>query len=422
MRPRPGDVTCSIVALLAAALRFASAEFGKPAIAEVSAKCAAVEFTYKGSKDLPIVYAFAKRPGDPAYFQWGPGLPTILLGTDPDGTKRFRALMRDLPPDQVFTVRVSDTNDATQGDNSPESETGQMSSHSHLPSAPEGLHVHRTDPRENLKKHDGSICLDVHWMHANTRLAAQPFDVYFRVRYDYEGEGFEEFCTDVIGGTEHKCGQPLLKVKARLPASYVTICGLRPTRRVTLSVEAFSCDGDSAAARVEIVTPPSVPIVVATLATEPEFQQSIAGFRPKALLDWIPQNGEVVEGHAVYLGLSLLDSMKLLCYVPASPETPFSAGHLEVPIEHKNHTYTSDVKLLRDFMQHFHVHQEQELFVATRTAGGLESPAFSFKLGSWLVLEEALKCLTSFESATPSYVMRKIQLSWTQEEGISIYD
>lgn len=412
----------ALLSLLTETLRHASATFGKPVIAEVSAKCAAVEFSYKGDLELPFVYAFAKRPGDPAYFQWGPGLSTIVLGTDADGTRRFRALMRDLPPDEAFSVKVSDTNDDTTGDNSPESDTGRMHSESHLPTAPEGLSVHRTDPRENLQKHDGSICLDVHWMHANTRLAAQPYDVYFRVRYDYEGEGFEEFCTDLIGGTEHKCGKPLMKVKARLPASYATICGLRPKRRVTLKVEAFSCDGGSAAAKMEVMTPPSAPIVVATLETEPAPQQSIAGFRPTALLDWIPQHDEVVEGHAVYLGLSLLDSMKLLCYVPADPNSPYARGHLEVPIEHKNHTYTSDVKLLRDFMQQYHVHQEQELFVATRTAGNLESPPFSFKLGSWLVIEEAVKCLTSFDAARPSYVMRKIAISWTQEEGISIYD
>merc|ERR1712066_363456 len=104
-----------------------------------------------------------------------------------------------------------------------------------------------------------------------------------------------------------------------------------------------------------------------------------------------------IEGHAVYLGLRLVSSMRMLCWIPHD-NSSVSTGHLELPIVHKNHTYSEDMLLLKDFLHRYHVHHEQELLVATRTAGHLESPAFSARLGEWLVLDEAVKCLTSFDA------------------------
>jgi len=109
--------------------------------------------------------------------------------------------------------------------------------------------------------------------------------------------------------------------------------------------------------------------------------------------------------------------MKLMCFVPND-----QVGHLEVPVIHKNHTFAEDALLLRYYLEKISVHQEQEIFVSTRLKGHLESPVYSFSLGDWLVVEDALKCLTSFESKRPAYVSRPIQLSLTQEEALSIYD
>merc|ERR1712232_1259621 len=98
-------------------------------------------------------------------------------------------------------------------------------------------------------------------------------------------------------------------------------------------------------------------------------------------------------GHAVYLGLRELDAMKLLCWVPHNKSySKYARGSLEMPIQHKNHTYSQDTLLLRDYMARYHVHQEQELLIATRTHGHLESPPRTFRLGEWLVVEELLKC------------------------------
>jgi len=239
---------------------------------------------------------------------------------------------------------------------------------------------------------------------------------------------------DEVGSLTRRCGQPLSSVTSALPESYATICHLRPKRWLRFTVEAFNTDsqprkpgsaiteiGDVSHASMEVISPPSAPSVIKTLVTQPADQESIAGFRPKAVLDWIPQHDDLIMGHAVYLGLRELDAMKLLCWVPHN-HSRYAAGSLEMPIVHMNHTYTQDTLLLRDYMAHFHVHQEQELLIATRTKGHLESPPRSFRLGEWLIIETLLKCLTSFEASHPAYVSMPIHLSWTQEQEMSLYD
>merc|ERR1712129_365628 len=125
------------------------------------------------------------------------------------------------------------------------------------------------------------------------------------------------------------------------------------------------------------------------------------------IVDWVPQIDPLIEGHVLYLGLADVFAEKLLCWLPRN-----LPGRLELPILHKNNTHSEDALLLRDYWEHHPVHQEQELMVATRTAyydargrkaGYLESPASRFPLGDWLVEEEAVKCLTSFEADSPSY-------------------
>jgi len=172
---------------------------------------------------------------------------------------------------------------------------------------------------------------------------------------------------------------------------------------------------------VDVVLPPSAPSVITTLVTQPANQESVAGFHPKAILDWIPQPGESIAGHAIYLELVDVSAIQLLCWVPHDG-SKYAKGHLEMPIKRKNHTHARDTLLLQDYLAHFHVHHEQQLLVSTRTFGRLESPTYSFRLGDWLVMEDAVKCLSSFEAKYPSYVSQPRVLAWTQQEALSLYD
>jgi len=162
-----------------------------------------------------------------------------------------------------------------------------------------------------------------------------------------------------------------------------------------------------------------------TKITRPMSEETIAGFHPMVVLDWVPQEDPLIEGHAVYLGLREVSAMKLLCWVPTS-----YPGHLDLPIMHKNHTHTMHDLLVEDYWNHHAVHQEQELIIAARTAcvangkrtGYLESPAIVHRLGDWLVMEEAVKCLTAFDARFASYVAHPVVTSWTQEQALAIYD
>jgi len=227
-------------------------------------------------------------------------------------------------------------------------------------------------------------------------------------------------CEDEFGAKERACGEQLSAVDGRLPIRYATVCGLRPKRKIRLTVEAFNCDEQVSFVYTHSVTPPSAPNVVATLVTEPAAQESAAGFRPRAVLDWIPQHSDLIVGHAVYLGLVQVAAMKLLCFVPRG-DVAFAQGHLELPILHKNHTYSEHTELMEGFINRFHVHQEQEVLVSTRIVGALESPLYSFRLGEWLVMDEELKCLTSFGSTRLDYVEKTRALSWTQEQAMSVF-
>eukprot|EP00913_Durusdinium_trenchii_P019758 g18574.t1 len=98
-------------------------------------------------------------------------------------------------------------------------------------------------------------------------------------------------------------------------------------------------------------------------------------------------------------------------------------GQMSLPIQKKNHTHSRDAALLHDYLQRYHVHQEQEVLVATRSKDEfLESPVSAFSLGDWLIMEKYVKCLTSFNAQQPSYVSSAVQLSWTEEQSMRLYD
>lgn len=391
--------------------------FSKPEITMVSARCAAVEFTH-GDNSIKEVYVFAKRPTDSAFIQWGD--PLEARHTE-EG--RLRVLLRNLPAGSEFQVLLSsDMHWDEAGSNSPVSEKGITHTEPSVPHEPMDLKIHRTDPRLNKRMIDGSVCVDLHWVHPHTVLHDNPHDIYFRISHQYVGEHREVVCADFVGEPERKCGIPLYSEFARYPESYMTLCGLRPDRHIRFDVEAFDCDGESVIRHVQSVTPPNAPSVIITLVTTPGVQESIAGFQPTVVVDWIPQHDDRIEGHAVYLGLTDISSQKMLCWVPHNESDPHARGHVEIPIVHKNSTSALDSKLLQDYAKGYHVHQEQEIRVSTRVIGKLESPAYVFRLGDWLVLDMVLKCLTSFESTRTAYVSYPVIISMTQEQGMTLYD
>lgn len=408
-----------------ASLETCFGELSQPEIIDASVHCAAVQFSVSGSEDVVSLHAFAKRSTDPLFLQWGLPLQVhpVEAGAesfDNDDVTKYRVLLRGLPPGVCFQLRLSTIPDVDAA--SPPSSEKCMRQNVRTPAAPRDLQVHRTDPRENPPQHDHSICIDLHWAHERPKLSTHPDDVYFRIQYNYMGESPQLFCEDAVGATARNCGMEIRHVGSDLPlARYTTVCGLRPKRRIRFSVEAFTCDGGSQATVLDVKSPPSAPAAVSKLVTNPPPQASIAGFEPLVILDWIPQHDDHIEGHAIYLGLRDVSAMKLMCWVP-SGSGKYAQGHVEIPIVHKNHTFSEDAVLYRDYLRKYHVHQEQEIFLATRIAGKLESPAYSVRLGEWLVVDEALKCLTSFDADRPDYVMRPVALSWTQAEGMSLYD
>jgi len=413
--------------------------YGRPRLTSISASCAAVEFMYAGdSKDLPYVYVFAKQAKDLDFStQWGAGLRVLDVSKEPVilkpeevpweeevptdvKAKRFRILMRNLPSGSGFQVKLTDRKDAAFGGSgfSSASKSATSDNKGSASAAPSNLEIHRTDPRLNLRRPDGSVCVDLHWSHPHMKLSSLPDDVYFRIHYKYAGEDSVMYCEDIIGKRTRACGVPLDSVTTSMPSSFANVCGLRPKRRVTFTVEAFNCDGKSVSRSMAATTPPEAPSVTSSLLTKPERQGSSAGFTPNVVIDWIPQHSELITGHAIYLALKDLESVKLLCWAPHEG----SKGGIVLPVKHKNHTHSKHAALLQDYLQRYHVHQEQQVLVATRTVGSLESPMSAFSLGDWLVMEESVKCLTNFAAEHPSYVSQPVTLSWTQEQSLSLYD
>jgi len=391
--------------------------FSKPEVAMVSAKCAAVEFTH-GDNSMKEVYVFAKRPTDDNFIQWGD--PLEARHTE-EG--KLRILLKNLPMGGEFQVLLSsDMHWDEMESNSPISEKGLTHVKPSVPHAPMNLMIHRTDPRLNTKVIDGSICVDLHWVHPHTVLHDNPHDIYFKISHGYVGEHREVICSDSVGEAERKCGIPLFSEFAEFPESYMTICGLRPNRHIRFDVEAFDCDGEAVARHITTVTPPNAPSVIATLVTEAGQQESPAGFQPTIVIDWIPQHDARIQGHAIYLGVTDISAQKLLCWEPHNRSDPHAHGHLEIPIIHKNFTSAEDSQLLQDHARGNRVHQEQEIRVTTRVTGKLESPSYVFRLGEWLVLDMVLKCLTSFESDRTAYVSYPVVISMTQMQGMTLYD
>lgn len=398
-----------------------SSPFGDVEVIGTSAECASVEYEYHGETPLSTVFIYAKRPTDMEFIEWGSSLEA-----HPMGKRRYRTMIQALPKNEQFEVRVANSKlEGLEGTLSPISKTKVTKEKPYTPDPPQDLEMHRTDPRTNTNKPDGSVCIDVHWSHALFDLKVQVTDVFFRISRQYVNETPTQVCLDKVGSRDRECGTPI-KTFAALPQAYVTACGLRPNRHLSIKVEAFSCDRQFVSATIETITPPSAPSVVHSLVTAPGFEQSIAGFRPVAVVDWIPQHDDLVEGYAIYQSLVDISAMKLLCWVPSSGSS-YAKGHLELPIVHKNHTYSENSWLLRDYGFHFHVHQEQEIMVTARvkcnhvnnSGRHLESPPYTFRLGSWLVLDEEIKCLTSFGAIHPQYVSHPIELSWTQEQALS---
>eukprot|EP00933_Yihiella_yeosuensis_P037058 TRINITY_DN30900_c0_g1_i1.p1 TRINITY_DN30900_c0_g1~~TRINITY_DN30900_c0_g1_i1.p1 ORF type:complete len:480 (+),score=74.20 TRINITY_DN30900_c0_g1_i1:85-1524(+) len=415
-----------------------------------SASCAAIEFSYLGKSDsLKKVYVFAKQPQEIEFStMWGDGVPVVDISSEPleynddEGykyyetfhkaleklprgakTTRFRALMRGIPPNRSFEIMLSDYVDAelgTVGHFSTSSVALTTNTVVMVPAKPQNVEIHRTDPRLNLAKHDQSVCVDIHWSHPNMKLKSLPDDAYFRIFLKYEREDEWKFCEDEVGSKRRKCGVPLSSVTTDMPSSFATLCGLRPKRKIKITVDAFSCDGKSNSAHIEAETPPAAPSVTSSIVTEPTSQGSKAGFRPIVSIDWIPQHDKLITGHAIYLALKGIGAMKLLCWQPH--DAVVGNGHLALPIRHRNFTHSEDSAILRDYISMFHVHQEQEVMISTRIVGNLESPLYVFSLGDWLVAEESVKCLNSFAADHATYVSRPIQLSFTQEQALSMYD
>jgi hypothetical protein len=409
-------------------------KFGRPQIQDLSGRCAAVEFSYEydaagptGPHDTTApsaVFLFAKRPADPDFIQWGDSLEAQRVKSqDSWNTKpTFRVMMKGLPSRENFQVKIAALSTLSNVSGLPEasdaSEMVQTRSNTSKPAIPQQLATHRTDPRSNLIIHDGSVCIDLHWSHPHTLLEGRPNDVYFRIKHNYTGEEPIVYCKERVTAMERSCGQHLNTVAGKMPARYATICGLRPKRRISFIIEAFTCDGESGISILHRITPPSAPSVVATIVTQPEDQQSPAGFRPRVVLDWIPQHDDLIIGHAIYLGLKQVSAMRLLCWVPLA-NSEWAKGHMELPILHKNHTFATDAMLVAAYLDNFRVHQEQQVLVTTRVHGGLESPAYRFPLGEWLLMDKDLKCLTSFDAELATYVRSEAALSWTQKQALS---
>eukprot|EP00927_Polykrikos_kofoidii_P049789 TRINITY_DN43798_c0_g1_i1.p1 TRINITY_DN43798_c0_g1~~TRINITY_DN43798_c0_g1_i1.p1 ORF type:complete len:537 (-),score=62.35 TRINITY_DN43798_c0_g1_i1:254-1759(-) len=409
--------------------QLSSSNFGKPVIREVSGRCATVEFAYSGASvirekvGLGDVYVFARRQSEPDFLQWGGALQARRVGH----SDVFAVLMRGLPLGEQFSVQVA-ADSMLGGPRSEASDVASTHTATSVPAAPQSLIAHRTDPRNNHNVHDGSVCVDLHWSHPHPRAAAKPGDVHFRIVYSYEGEDEIVYCEDEVGNLDRACGLPIQTVREGLPSLYMTLCDLRPNRRVRFRVSALTCDEEAVDEEFHVTTPPSAPSVVARLIISPESQEAIAGFQPRAVFDWIPQHDELILGHAIYLGLKHVSAMKLLCWVPHTDASATSrkknsdgleTGHLSLPVVHRNHTYAEHWSLLGAYLAHKSVHQEQEVLITTRVVGSLESPAFRHHLGEWLVLDATLKCLTSFDAERPTYVASKIPLSWTQEQALS---
>ncbi|CAE8629823.1 unnamed protein product [Polarella glacialis] len=442
---KPGAVSrcASYTALLTAVLPgstsgSSSAGFvGQPRVESLSATCASIEFLYSGdSKSVDDVYIFAKEPFDGDFsIRWGASVKVFDVSYDisddqyiwdemtPQGQSvtRFRILMRELPPGRKFQVVLSDQEEALLGEGLHFSEPSAYATSDATalpPATPSHLQLHRSDPRLNFDREDKSLCVDLHWSHPHLKLSNLPDDVLFRIFIQYAGEDPRMHCEDQLMSRTRNCGASLDFVTTEMPSMFATICGLRPKREVKFIVEAFNCDSKSVSASIQAVTPPSAPSVTAWLVTQAPSQGSQAGFRPTAVIDWVPQHDDLIVGHAIYLALKSIGSMKLLCWEPHGS----GRGHLELPVIHKNNTYSSDAPLLRDYALRYHVHQEQEILVATRTNGNLESPLYSFSLGEWLIIEESVKCLTSFDAVNPTYAAYPVTLSWTQEQALSLYD
>jgi len=410
----------------------ADSKFGTPSVTEASATCASVDFPYHGDAPLSEVFLYAKRPDDLEYLQWGGPLRVRKVerqrrpgeGDGAGDEPMYRMLMQHIPPGQEFRVKVADA-PHLQGDVSEASEASHSLASPVIPVTPSQLELHRTDPRLNHQMHDSSVCVDLHWAHPHTQLHRKPDDVYFRISVNGKGEPPFEKCRDTFGRGVRNCGTPLASASSELPLSYATLCRLRPNRTLTFTLEAFNCDGQRAEGVITAVTPPTGPAMMIELLTHSRDQESKAGFKPTVIVDWVPQNDPLIEGHALYLGLADVFAVKLICWLPRS-----LPGHIELPVLHKNDTHSEDALLLRDFGRHLAVHQEQELMVATRTAyfvngvkaGHLESPMTRFRLGNWLVMVEAVKCLTSFEAPHTDYVAYPVTLSWTEQQALARYD
>lgn len=455
---KKGDETCSELRTLQKSLRscaslHAKSKFvGTPKIRSSTGSCSAVEFWYTGEPEsFHSVYIYGRVAQDAEFTaEWGRALHPLEIRNHgegdirsrlPDGLQvyRYRTLMRRLPPNKAFEVKLADEEDAAfegAGFSCPSqpdvTATGLLA-----PAAPFNVKLHRTDPRANVRNEEGSVCVDLHWSHPRTKLSLLPEDAYFRVSTQYDGEPNKKFCEDEIGVWTRSCGMQMHSTAADARVSFVTVCDLFPKRQITFTVEAFTCDGLTASCNLTAVLPPAAPSFTASLVT----QGSSAGFWPKVIIDWIPQHDPLIQGHAIYLALKGLGAMKLLCWIPRqgarSRHAGTGDGQIALPIEKKNHTHSRDSALLHDYLRRYHVHQEQQLQVATRSVANisrpgvapgaiheefLESPVSSYSLGDWLIMEDYVKCLTSFAAENPSYVAQPVQLSFTEEQAMRLYD
>jgi len=114
--------------------------------------------------------------------------------------------MQTLPKNEEFEVRVAAS---SEGPKSQISAVKVTRAEPHTPGPPQSLEIHRTDPRTNENKPDGSVCIDVHWSHAHADLKVKVTDVFFKISHQYVNESAVEICQDEVGERKRHCGTPI---------------------------------------------------------------------------------------------------------------------------------------------------------------------------------------------------------------------
>ncbi|CEM29595.1 unnamed protein product [Vitrella brassicaformis CCMP3155] len=375
-----------------------------PSIPQVTATCAQVEFQYRGDRDsltntyLPPsrlhIYARAIGKGIPpdAWVQWG---AAGAITPVPNKNGFFRTLLRGLPPGTEFAVKLTADDDPVTQRFSPPSKAVKTLEEALNPPPSHTVKVHRTDPRLNKQRvHPTgaqSVCVDVHWHHPHlpSDFSNSPFDTFFTVSAKYRDEPPWAICEDYRAEDytiKRNCGHPVYSSLQyyhpwRPASAYHTVCGLRDGHNITFEVATYNCDGPGPLTEMTAPLPPKAPDVVRRIHV-----------RDRTIyLDWVPQHSPWISGYAIYLGLSGMDAMKLLCYVPlhegGSVDLPL------IPLDMKKTLVIQDrLPLGWDACNDTRtIKQQQEIGVSARLIYGSESPLSRAPLNGWIVDEDKLR-------------------------------